>query len=114
MDDDLIKDIKGVNSALSKLDTLLEKLTVSASKFTSALGGVRNVGSGGSGQGQLNLGNSGNGVMDSSFGNVPQFLSMNRGMNVGFSMVQGAMQAAAGVVGGAFTAMPDVAATTDA
>ena len=112
MDDDLIKDIKGVNSALSKLDTLLEKLTVSASKFTSALGGIRNVGSGGSGQGQLNLGTSGNGVMDSSFGNVPQFLSMNRGMNVGFSMVQGAMQAATGVVGGAFAAMPDVAATT--
>jgi murein DD-endopeptidase MepM/ murein hydrolase activator NlpD len=112
VDDDLIKDIKGVNSALSKLDTLLEKLTVSASKFTSALGGVRNVGSGGSGQGQLNLGNSGNGVMDSSFGNMPQFLAMNRGMNVGFGMVQGAMQAATGLLGGAFTAMPDVAATT--
>ena len=112
MDDDLVKDINGVNAGLSKLDKLLEKLAVSASKFTTALGGVRNVGSGGGGQGQLNLGNSGNGVMDSSFGNVPQFLSMNRGMNVGFSMIQGAMQAATGVVAGGFAAMPDVAATT--
>jgi murein DD-endopeptidase MepM/ murein hydrolase activator NlpD len=111
MNDDLVKDINGLNTGLSKLDKLLEKLTVSASKFTTALGGVRNVGGGG-GQGQLNLGNSGGNVMPSSLGNVPQFLAMNRGMNVGFSMVQGAMQAATGVVAGGFAAMPDVAATT--
>jgi murein DD-endopeptidase MepM/ murein hydrolase activator NlpD len=111
MNDDLVKDINGLNTGLSKLDKLLEKLTVSASKFTTALGGVRNVGSGG-GQGQLNLGNSGGNVMPSSLGNVPQFLAMNRGMNVGSSLVQGAMSAITGVVGGAFQAMPDVQATT--
>lgn len=111
MADELSKDIDSLYAGLSKLDKLLEKLTVSAGKFSGALSGARG-GTQGGGVGALNLGSSGNNVMSTSLGNVPQFLAMNRGMNIGFGMVQGAMQAATGVVAGAFTAMPDVGATT--
>ena len=111
MADELSKDIDGLYAGLSKLDKLLEKLTVSAGKFSGALSGTRG-GSNGAGVGALNLGNSGTNMMPTSLGNVPQFLAMNRGMNVGFSMIQGAMQAATGVIAGGFSAMPDVAATT--
>lgn len=111
MTDELSKDIEGLYAGLSKLDKLLEKLTVSAGKFSSALAGTRG-GANGGGQGQLNLGTSGSNMMPTSLANVPQFLGMNRGMNIGMSVMQGATQAAVGVVAGGFAAMPDVAATT--
>jgi murein DD-endopeptidase MepM/ murein hydrolase activator NlpD len=109
--DELSKDIDGLYAGLSKLDKLLEKLTVSAAKFSGALSGTR-TSTGGGGQGQMNLGTSGSNSMSTSLANVPQFLAMNRGMNIGYSMMQGAMQAGVGIVAGGFAAMPDVAATT--
>lgn len=113
MADNLQQDMDGLNASFREMDKLLKSITHEVKKFSQGMASTaRTGGVAGGGFGQLGLGNSGGNIMGNSFGNIPQMLGRNRMMNFGANALMGGIQAITSLAGGAFAAMPDVAATT--
>lgn len=114
MSDGLDMDMTGLLSTMEKMDAVVKSITASFNDLSAAIHDSNSSpnGSNFGGTGQLRLGSSGSNIMGSSFGNLPQMLSMNRRMNTMGAVAQGGIQALFGLAGGAFAGMPDVAMTT--
>lgn len=112
-DGSILDELGALEKGLGKVDKALTKLLTNVTKMTTGLsGGARKSGFS-AGTGTIGLGSSGNNFMDGSLGNVAPFLAMNRVMNTGFAVASGVTQAAAGIAGGLFAGMPNVAQTID-
>jgi murein DD-endopeptidase MepM/ murein hydrolase activator NlpD len=110
-DDGLIKDVKGLTSSLGSLKRMFESLIGMAGKFSGAMSGAMRRNTNFSGGNWMDLGTSGNNTIEGSLANISAIGSMNAAYNRRMSMYSGAAQIGTAVVGGAFSALPDTAAT---
>lgn len=111
-ENNLIKDVTGLTSNLSKLLSVLERVGAAAGNVTSALSrGFKSTGITSPGGGQMQLGTSGSNSIAGSLANISAIGAMNAAYNRRMTMYSGAAQMGTALVGGAFAAMPDLSAT---
>ncbi len=111
MADDLSKDVKGLTSSLGGLKRMLESIVQVTRQLGSGLKDAVSLPGSKAGGNWVNVGTSGNNSIESSLANISAIGYMNAAYNRRMSMYSGAAQIGTAVIGGAFSALPDTAAT---